>query len=128
MPLKWLNTLLSPTALMTDLRSAIVGSIFGALVGTPIGLWWAAAMASDAKQVDIIPNVAGYAQPFPLLLDLLSKGERAITVSFKPETLRSTFVCEFSRLSGPTDSEMIFAFLDRYPAPSEFDANLKRSS
>jgi hypothetical protein len=98
--------------LVTDVRSAIVGSIFGALVG--LGT---AALASGPTQEIIIPiNDEGYNQPMKSLLGELSKSGEATQITFSPVALKDVYVCEFAHLKGDSSREMILSYLDKYSA------------
>lgn len=116
--------LLARWGIFGDVRSAVVGSIFGAIVGL-----MAVALADEPpKHRWVFTNESGYAQPIRSLLDPLEKEGSDITMSFEPTELEQIFVCEYAHLSGFSDREILFAYLDRYSmclwvvqrSPSEF--------
>lgn len=96
--------------IFTDIRSAAVGSVFGAIVGLI-----AAALASQPPiEAFIFTNDQGYAQPMRALLEPLKEEKEKITLTFDPSELKQVYVCEYSHISGPTPRQVLFSYLDKY--------------
>ncbi|WP_156029569.1 hypothetical protein [Ancylobacter sp. FA202] len=99
--------------LLKDVRSAVVGAAVASLISFAIAY-------SDAPQREtwIYTNDGGIAEPFKVLLGELRRvpdsAEAKYDVKFEPLSLQSTYVCEFSHLTGKTAKDMLFQYLSRY--------------
>lgn len=107
--------LLVKWGILTDIRSAIVGSIFGAVVGVLVGLF-ASALSGEPLEILILTNDQGIAQPMNVLVPQLRSDtdDDKISVAFDPPSLRHLYVCEYSRLSGDSGREILLSYLDKY--------------
>jgi hypothetical protein len=108
--IKSLVQILDRWGIVGDLRSATVGSVFGAIVG----LIAVAIAAQPGKETLIFTNEDGYAQPMQALLAPLNKEEREVTVTFEPPDLRDVYVCEYTRIVGFSYYELVLFYFDKY--------------
>lgn len=98
-------------ALFHDIRSAVVGGVFGAFAS--ILTVYASSLFDRVYEVYVSEN--NYAQPLPNLMRQMEE-EKLIKVSFDPENLEYTATCEFWRGSNDSFSEIFFDFMNDYSA------------
>ncbi|MBZ0140749.1 MAG: hypothetical protein K8H87_13410 [Pseudorhodoplanes sp.] len=103
---------LSRWGVFGDIRSAAVGSIFGAIVG----LITAAFAVKPPIETFIFTNDKGFAQPMRALLTSLKDEKEKITIRFEPEDLEEVYVCEYSHVTGASPKQVLFSYLDKYSA------------
>lgn len=104
------GTRLYKWGIFSDVRSAAVGAVFGAIVG----LIAAALAAQPPIETFIFTNDQGYAQPMRALLEPLKEEKEKITLTFDPSDLEQVYVCEYSHISGSSPRQVLFSYLDKY--------------
>jgi hypothetical protein len=106
----WVKLKTIGKALFTDVRSAAVGSVFGAIVGL-LTAAWANSYSVDAT---IYTNEDGYAQPMIGLIDRVERSGSPAQFSFSPSNLKEVYVCEFSHIEANSQQEILLKYLDKY--------------
>jgi hypothetical protein len=106
----WLDYLQPPWLL--DLLIATPISVgLGALTA----IWWTAAFSQPPPKVAyVLTNDSGHARPMKNLLTPLEQ-EKKVSVSFDPSNLKEVIVCEFSRITGSSNEDVVLSYLAKYP-------------
>lgn len=94
-----------------DLRSAVVGSLFGALVTWFLNWYYA---PGPPLEIEITTDSNGFASPIAPLLGAVTADENPTTFTFEPPAFRGVWVCEYSHLTGYSGREMMLTYLSKY--------------
>jgi hypothetical protein len=96
-----------------DVRSAVIGSVSGSIFGAVVALVTTTFLAQATFEYTVLVNPDGFGQP-KSLFDLAEQQQPKLKLNFVPAELRSTYVCEFKRLTGHDWKDMVLQYLDTY--------------
>jgi hypothetical protein len=105
--------LLSAENLAGDVRTAVIGSATGSIIGIVFAAVTTVLLAKAPLDYTVFLNDEGAGQPKPLF-DLAEKTDRKLKLQFSPAGLRSVYVCEFRRVTGANYRTLVLQYLDTY--------------
>jgi hypothetical protein len=111
-PRSFVRRVLSVENLAGDVRSALIGSGTGAVIAI-IAAGAATLWLTKPLDYTVFVNEDGFGQPRPLF-DLAEKADPKLRLEFSPTELRSVYVCEFKRVTGPNYKALVLQYLDTY--------------
>jgi len=109
--MKWPNWL-SKEHVIGDVRSSVVGGLMGSL--TTLLVAWLT--SSSPVTYAVFPSEDGWAMPLPDLVDHARGEDQSLGISFQPDEVQETYVCEFAQVSASTYRELFLTYMDRYQA------------
>lgn len=96
-----------------DVRTALIGSGIGAVVGVASAAIGALIFAKASLDYTVYVNQDGVGQPRSLF-DLAEKEDSKLKLQFSPAELRDVYVCEFKRVTGENYRNLVLQYLDAY--------------
>ena len=104
-----LKKVFSPESLVGDLRSAIVGAVFG--VFTSIFAQWL--FASPVREYTVLLNDNGYGKPSGLF-EYAQQQDPKLKLKFEPPEFKDVFVCEYKLVTAASWRRLVLSYLDSY--------------
>jgi hypothetical protein len=98
-----------------DIRSAAVGAAAAFLFTLAYnGIVRAFFSPPPPREIFVITNDEGFAQPMRALLDQLKEEKSASKLAFDPPSLEHLYVCEYAYLSAPSIREIVLTYVNKY--------------
>lgn len=92
-----------------DTRSAVVGSLFAAVISTIAAAWH-----YEPVRFEAVANAQGLSRPLPLLLESYEAEDSSTKYALDPPELSDTIFCEYVLIEGSDWSNVLRKFFDRF--------------